>query len=116
MKVSTGFGYWDALLFFFSFIVATLISFLILQWSSNRAPKYTNEDRKGRIFLSGEDEKARSSETLHVPSQTFAWGFRKGFEKYYKYMKNEYRGLLSDYTFYLFISLAIIIIVLFVWG
>jgi len=116
----TEFGYWNAFAFTFAILVSILISGALGEWAKRMAPSYRKGREEGKMFLSGEDESAvrelQVTRELQVSAHNLFWGFREALRSYYRQAKEEHSGILSHYTFWLIVVLAVIFLIIVIGG
>ncbi|MBA5941839.1 MAG: hypothetical protein H0M93_00670 [Methanophagales archaeon] len=120
MTFVTEFGYWNAFAFAFAILVSLLISGALGEWAKRMAPEYRKGREEGKMFLSGEDESAvrelQATKELQVSCHNLFWGFREALRSYYTEAKKEHSGVLSQYTFWLIVVLAVVFLIVVIWG
>ena len=112
--ITTTYGYWNALAFAFALFIALLISGALNRWARANAFEYDKGVDKGKVYLSGEDEPANRE--LHFSSQNLYWGFSEALMPYYKPVRGEHSGILNVYSFWLVVTLAMVLLVIILVG
>ena len=114
------FGYWDALYFIYVLLIGLIISYLVFKWAERSSMGTRRMGNGTKIFLSGEDEDNVVPQFEHLKGyftgRHTMWGLIRGINRMFIAFRREHTGLLSDYVAYLFITVAIILGVLIIWG
>ena len=101
-------GFWYAEWFFIAFIILFFIARVIKSLGDKKYKSGVHED----IFLSGHREKEYSN---YIGSENLYWGFKESLRRYYSLMKKMHNGIISEYIFWFYISI-IVVLALIVFG
>ena len=104
--LSTGFGFWNPLVWLVVMAVALLISFIILKFGRK---DYDKESEQTKPYLSGNDEPSASD--THIRGGNLYYGFTRALKGYYGKLIPIHSGILNDYIGWFLIGLVIIFVV-----
>ncbi len=95
-------GFWHVEWFLTAFIILFFITWLIKSLGDKKYKSGIQED----IFLSGHQEKEYSD---YIGSENLYWGFKESLRRYYSLMKKMHNGIISEYIFWFYISILIVL-------
>lgn len=104
--LSTGFGFWNPLVWIVVMAVALLISCIILKFGRK---DYDKESEQTKPYLSGNDEPSASD--THIRGGNLYYGFTRALKGYYDKLTPIHSGILNDYIGWFLIGLVIIFVV-----
>ncbi|MDD4362762.1 MAG: hydrogenase [Atribacterota bacterium] len=104
--LETGSGSWNAIIWLIMFIIIGIAAIWIRSHGEDHYKKNTDQTKP---FLSGNRE--ISKEDSHVGASHIYWGFTEALKKYYKPLVALHTGDLNDYSGWIVLILAIILII-----
>ena len=104
--LSTGFGFWDPVIWLVVLAVALIISFLVIFCGRK---DYDKNSEQTKPYLSGNDEP--SAADTHVRGGNLYFGFTEALKGYYKRLIPLHTGILNDYIGWFLIGLVVIFVV-----
>lgn len=102
----TGTGAWNPLIWLGSFFFAALLVYWI---RSHGESSYSKDTEQTKPFLSG--QKAPTGKGLQVKADNVYWGFLQAFKPCLRRLKNFHTGVINDYMGWLFVVMAISLII-----
>ena len=109
--VSTGAGYWNALLWVIAAFVAFILAYIIHRMGN---PTYNKGTEQVKPFISGWKEAGKRYS--HVPGGNVYWGVYEALKDYYEWMKEIHSGIVNDYMSWFVLTTAIIMIIVVIVG
>lgn len=88
----TGYGAWNPLFWIIGFIVALIISWLLLRRGESGCKSYTEQVKP---YLSGNAGPEKGD--LHIRAGNMYWGFTGALRGYYDVLVPVHTGILTDY-------------------
>jgi hypothetical protein len=104
--LETGSGSWNAIIWI---VMVVVIGIVVLWVRSQGEEKYKKDTNQTKPFLSGNPEV--SKEDSHVSASHIYWGFTEALKKYYKPLVTLHTGDLNDYSGWIVLVMAIILII-----
>ncbi len=95
------------------FIVVLLLNVLVAYWLYSMGnPEYKKTKYSGDPFISG-NRSPKDVKKLHVAGDNLFWGFKKALKRYYDPLIDGHTGRLNDYMIWVVITLAVVLIYLY---
>jgi hypothetical protein len=102
----TGYGAWNPLFWIFGFVVALIISWLILRRGESGCKNYTEQVKP---YLSGNAEPEKGD--VHIRAGNMYWGFTEALKGYYEILVPLHTGILTDYILWFLGVMALIMVI-----
>ena len=109
--LSTGSGYWNAMLWIIGAFIAFLIAYVIYRMGN---PTYNKGTEQVKPFLSGWKEAGK--EYSHVRAHNIYWGFFEALKDYYNTLMEAHTGIVNDYVSWFVLTTAMIMILVVIAG
>jgi len=110
--IQTGAGYWNPIIWLFSFGLISILIYIIFTLIAEKS--YKKDTEQTLPFLSGNIEERE--EKLHVKASNLYWGFKTSLEDYYKFISKLRLGsdaIINDYFTWFIFTLAVIFLIIF---
>lgn len=104
--LSTGYGFWNPIVWLVVIAAALIVSFIILKAGRK---DYSKDTEQVKPYLSGNDEPSASD--THVRGGNLYYGFTSALKGYYDKLIPLHTGILNDYIAWFLIGLVIIFVV-----
>ncbi|MCK4492221.1 MAG: hypothetical protein KAU03_06330 [Candidatus Altiarchaeales archaeon] len=105
--LETGVGFWNPVVFLAGFLILLLISYLI--WSIGEKG-YGKGVQREAFFSGGLPPGER------IQAKNLYWGFMEALKGYYGWAINLHTGIVNDYVAWFIALMAIILILINLWG
>ncbi len=109
--LETGSGFWNALIWV---IVVLLIGAIVYYIRNKGEQGYKKNTEQDKPFISGNPES--SKEGSHVSASHIYWGFTEALRGYYNPLVKMHTGNLNDYSGWIVIIMALVLILVGVSG
>jgi len=103
----TGYGNWNPVFWIIGFIVALIISWLLLRRGESGCNRDTEQVKS---YLSGNAEPEKGD--VHIRAGNMYWGFTEALKEYYEFLVPVHTGILTDYILWFLGVMAVIMVIL----
>ncbi|MBS3789366.1 MAG: hydrogenase [Candidatus Thermoplasmatota archaeon] len=99
-------GIWSPIVFILVILITTLVAYILYEMGN---PSYKRTKHKGEPFISG-NRPPKDIRKIHVPGDNLFWGFTEALKNYFEPLVEGHTGKLNDYMYWVVITLAVVLI------
>jgi len=103
--LETGSGFWSALIWV---VIVLVLSALIIYLRNKGEASYKKSTEQDKPFISGNPE--LSKENSHISASHIYWGFTEALKDYYNPLVKFHTGNINDYSGWIVVVTAIVLI------
>ncbi|MEF8873068.1 MAG: hydrogenase [Candidatus Thermoplasmatota archaeon] len=92
------------------FILVVLVNLAIAYWLYRMGnPEYKKTEHSGEPFISG-NRPPGDVKKIHVAGDNLFWGFQDALKRYFEPLIEGHTGKLNDYMYWVVITLAVVLV------
>ncbi|MFP4000287.1 MAG: hydrogenase [Thermoplasmata archaeon] len=100
---------WNPLVMILIGLIVGIVVYLIYRMGN---PSYKDTEHKRESFLSS-NAPPEESKALHLGGSNLYWGFTQALQRYFKPLVSAHTGVINDYLYWLLITMALVMVVLY---